>query len=212
MRLPHPSPTLVIACLALLLAAGGVSYATVKATGQAVNITDPNSAGNVAKVDGSGRLMVGDNSGPLTVDGAVTASDALPKNFAKLNLGTTSSQDGVCYPVGFPSGKALVIKSIFVDIATPPDPPSEGTYWTLRKGAACSGPDIVAEHPGTAFGGKTIELDPGYAVPASAAGISLFARNLFTDPSFVVETYVYGYWLSASAVPAADAASGETNR
>src|SRR5581483_8456478 len=52
MRLPHPSPALVIACLALLLAAGGVSYATVKGggTGTPVNILDPSNGTLAAKV------------------------------------------------------------------------------------------------------------------------------------------------------------------
>src|SRR6266511_3026432 len=59
MRLRPPSPALVIACLALLLAAGGTSVAAITATGSAVNIVDPVTAANKAKVDGTGKLQVG---------------------------------------------------------------------------------------------------------------------------------------------------------
>src|SRR5689334_18408383 len=58
MRLRLPSPALVIACLALLVGAGGVAYGTVKSTGQAVNIVDPTSASYAAKVDPAGTLRV----------------------------------------------------------------------------------------------------------------------------------------------------------
>jgi hypothetical protein len=40
----------VISCIALLLAAGGTSFAAITATGNAVNITDPVTAANKAKV------------------------------------------------------------------------------------------------------------------------------------------------------------------
>jgi hypothetical protein len=61
MRVRPPSPALVISCLALLLALGGTSFAAVSATGNAVNITDPGTAANKAKVDSSGKLQVAVN-------------------------------------------------------------------------------------------------------------------------------------------------------
>lgn len=48
----------MIACVALLLGAGGVAYGTARATGQSVNVVDPTTAANAAKVDGSGALRV----------------------------------------------------------------------------------------------------------------------------------------------------------
>jgi hypothetical protein len=75
-----PSPGLVIACLALLLAAGGTSYATVAATGNPVNIVDPVTAANKAKVTGDGKLNVGDGNGPLTVDGTVGSRPVAPSS------------------------------------------------------------------------------------------------------------------------------------
>jgi len=80
MHLPQPSPALVLACLALLLAAGGVSLAAVKTTGTAENIVDPVNAAQIAKVDPSGHLLVGDGAGPLTVDGTVSARPQAPSS------------------------------------------------------------------------------------------------------------------------------------
>jgi len=53
-----PSPAIVIACVALLLAAGGTSVAAINATGTAMNIVDPVTAANKAKVDANGKLLV----------------------------------------------------------------------------------------------------------------------------------------------------------
>jgi hypothetical protein len=75
LRLSLPSPALVVACLALLFALGGVSYA---ATGSLVNIVDSVTATYKAHVDPAGKLYVGDGSGPLTVDGVVTGRPAAP--------------------------------------------------------------------------------------------------------------------------------------
>jgi hypothetical protein len=198
MRFPRPTPALVVAMLALLVALGGTAVATIKATGTATNIVDPTTATRIAKVDAAGKLYVGDGAGPLTVEGAVTASNALPKDFAKLVLATSS---GTCFSVGFPSGKALVIRSIFVDVTFPPNPPNAGTYWALRGGKTCSGPDIIAEHPPNIHGGRSITLEPGRTVPASETGISLWIPS--SGASFMgAALYVHGYWVPANAVPA----------
>jgi hypothetical protein len=66
-----PSPALVISCIALLLAAGGTSFAAITATGNAVNITDPVTAANKAKVDATGKLQV-------TVNGTAGARPVAP--------------------------------------------------------------------------------------------------------------------------------------
>jgi hypothetical protein len=54
----RPSPALVIALLALLLAAGGGAYAASRSTGSAVNIVDPVTAANKVKVSSGGSLQV----------------------------------------------------------------------------------------------------------------------------------------------------------
>jgi hypothetical protein len=75
MRVPRPSPALVVAFLALLLALGGVAFA---ATGSAVNIVDPSDPSLAAKVDKTGKLEVGDGGVPLTVDGTITTKATTP--------------------------------------------------------------------------------------------------------------------------------------
>ena len=175
----------------------GTALATV---GQTVNISDHSAAAYFAKVDSSGKLAVGDGGGSLTVDGAVTASEATPKNLAALTLAAFSSAGGTCFPVSFPTGKALIITSIFADLSVPPSQSSPSTFWSLRKGTTCSGPDIIADHPASTGGGKSIQLDPGFPVAAAAGGISLVANSSTGNPQFGVATYVYGYWVPASAV------------
>jgi len=67
--------TMIVAvCVAIIAFPVGV-YA---ATGSLVNITDPVTKANKARVDASGRLKVGDGSGVLTVDGTVTSRPAPP--------------------------------------------------------------------------------------------------------------------------------------
>ena len=174
----------------------GTALATV---GTVSNISDHSASAYFAKVDSAGKLAVGDGGGPLTVDGAVTASVATPSNFASINLGTTN---GSCVSSSFPTGKALIITNVFVDVSYPPSPATSPTYWTLRKGKTCSGADIVAEHPTSAYGGKSIPFDPGFGVPASAAGISLWIPPQSAAVSFLgVATYIRGYWVPAGAVP-----------
>jgi len=176
----------------------GNALATV---GQTVNISDNSASANFAKVDSGGKLAVGDGGGSLTVDGAVTATEATPKNFAMFTLGGFSASPGNCVSGTFPAGKALVIKSIFADLYDAVSQPSPEIFWALRKGTTCTGPDIIAEHPGTSINGKTIQIEPGFGVPASSAGLSLWLKDpLGSTDHFGITTYVYGYWVPASAV------------
>lgn len=59
----------VAACIAVVAAPVGA----MAATGSLINIADPANAAQVAHVDASGHLYVGDGSGALTVDGTVSA-------------------------------------------------------------------------------------------------------------------------------------------
>src|SRR4051812_26658372 len=97
MRLP--SPALVVACIALLLAAGGVSYAAVKATGTSVNIVDPTTATSVAKVSARGELT------------ALTRMLAPSKTF---NFAAISFQDGVQTAQFAPTSATLAFTGIRV--------------------------------------------------------------------------------------------------
>jgi hypothetical protein len=84
MRVPRPSPALVVAFLALLLALGGVAFA---ATGSAVNIVDPSDPSLAAKVDKAGKLEVGDGGVPLTVGGTITTKATTPPGGFFLSTG-----------------------------------------------------------------------------------------------------------------------------
>src|SRR5262249_45024205 len=99
MRFPRPSVALVIAVLALLLAAGGSAFATVKLTGSAVNIVDATVATRVAHVSAAGALQVG---------GAVTATPTSPVNFLQGSLLGVGSSTGCLILISPPSGKAMV--------------------------------------------------------------------------------------------------------
>ena len=130
----------------------------------------------------------------------MTATEATPKNFAMFTLGGLSSQSGFCTSVTFPAGKALVIRSIFADLYDAIEQPTPFVFWALRKGTTCAGPDIIAEHPTTELGSKTIQIEPGFGVPASPGGLSLWLKNNVSTDTFGITTYVYGYWVPASAV------------
>ena len=191
MRLP--SPALVIACLALLLGAGGVAYGTTVATGQLVNIVDPNTAAQAAKVAPGGFLQVGDGAGPLTVDGGVTAREAplntLYRTFAALGPNACGA---VATP---PAGKALIVKTVSVDFFGA----AAGQYIGLSIASAstpCSGSTVqYVDHP--EVGLVVLPFEPGLAIPA---GKVLAANASSVGGTRTVA--VTGYTVAASSVPA----------
>jgi hypothetical protein len=91
MRFRLPTPAFVIACLALVIALGGTSFAAVTATGSAVNIVDPVAAANKARVDASGKLQV-------AVNGTAGARPVAPSTpwatDAQLMTGTAALLEG----------------------------------------------------------------------------------------------------------------------
>src|SRR3954452_21215867 len=102
MPTPHrrPSPASVLAFIALMVALGGTALA---ATGQIVNIGDGTTAGRLAKVDSSGKLLVGDGSTNLTIDGKV-GDGGLFTTFRGTGFGSNS----ICTTMtAAPAGKAL---------------------------------------------------------------------------------------------------------
>src|SRR4051794_8485574 len=110
MRRPRrPNATMVVAFLALVVALGGTAFA---ATGQLVNIADGTNAAQLARVD-SGKVRVGDGSGPVTVDGTVTTQSALPTQFFRVKAFASSSG---CFTLGSPpAGKAWILRSASAD-------------------------------------------------------------------------------------------------
>src|SRR4051794_27335088 len=126
----RPSPASVLAFIALMVALGGTALA---ATGQIVNIGDGTTAGRLAKVDADGKLLVGDGSGNMTIDGNVK-DGGLFTTFRGYGFGS----NGNCVTVATaPAGKALVVKDLAVNVLT-----ADGTlpYVAVYGGAGpCSG-------------------------------------------------------------------------
>jgi len=180
----------VIAGLLVLIVTTGTAMA---ATGTAVNIADPANAANVAKVDSTGHLSVGDGSGALTVDGTVNTRPGPPTSSFR-SLGTTNGSQ--CVTVAAPpSGKGLVITALNIDTWANPSPGS-GSYYYLGVAAstACgSGPIALLNNP-PGIGLDVPNVGLGISVPAGQV-LWVFTNNLS------VEVYAYGYSLPSSAVP-----------
>jgi hypothetical protein len=191
MRIGKPSPALVVAIIALCVAAGGTAYA---ATGSLVNITDPVNAAQKAKVDTAGRLNVGDGSGALTIDGSTTSRES-PTN---LLFRSQAFPSGTCSVLATPPpGRALIIKSIAVDVIGLTSPAGGGTYAGFWLGSSsCESFVMDINPPGVGLINQPFE--PGLAVPA---GKSLWVYS----NAISSEVFAFGYSVPASAVPAAAA-------
>jgi hypothetical protein len=85
-RLRRPSPGMVVALLALFVALGGTALA---ATGTIVNIADPRTAANVAKVDATGALKT---AGTATVGGSVAETPPRSPFFGHAFVLTSSTR------------------------------------------------------------------------------------------------------------------------
>ena len=192
MRFLRPSPAMVVAIVAIVVATAGTAFA---ATGQLVNIVDPSDSARAAKVGSTGKLHVGDGSGPLTVDGTTTSHEAPPSAFVRSRAIAAS---GGCIPIfTAPADKAIVVKTLLVDTYVNPSP-SQLDYIAIHLGTDC-GSNVVLFDSTTTVGLESIPLDPGVAVPA---GQSLSVR---TSGDLRAEVYGMGYTVPAGAVPAAAA-------
>jgi hypothetical protein len=192
MRIGKPSPALVVAIIALFVAAGGTAYA---ATGSLINITDPVNAAQKARVDTAGRLNVGDGSGALTIDGSTTSRES-PTN---LLFRSQAFPYGTCSVLATPpAGRALIIKSIAVDVVGLTSPPGGGTYagFWLGSGSSCESFVMDINPPGVGLINQPFE--PGLAVPAGKS-LMVYSNAISS------EVFAFGYSVPASAVPAAAA-------
>jgi hypothetical protein len=201
MRLRLPSPALVIACVALLLGAGGVAYGTTRATGQLVNVVDPGNAAQAAKVDATGHLLVGDGAGSLTLDGIVreTALTSLV-HIVGAGGGDSSGCQTVATP---PSGKAWVLKSMAINVI------SQGStafgpyqYVVVYPNATCNYPYSAVFTP-TSLGLQQWNFEPGLAIRGA---LSVTVVNTTLSWELTAE----GYVVSAGSVPPAAEPGGPT--
>jgi hypothetical protein len=179
----RPSPALVVAVLALLLAAGGGAFAAVRSTGNPVNIVDGTSAANVAKVSSSGSLQV---------SGSVTVSQASASNYlrgAAFGLSSTACQS-VLSP---PSGKAMIVTEVVVDTFSDPSPGSAQAVGIWLGSGGCQ-QEVADVNPPT-VGPAVVNFAPGLAVPAGAT-LSVDVRG-----AIQAEAFAFGYAVSSSSVP-----------
>jgi hypothetical protein len=190
----RPTPAGVLAFLALMIALGGTALA---ATGQLVNITDPTTAANKAKVDATGHLVVGDGTSALTVDGTVVARDSALSTYVHV-IGA-GGNGPTCQVVGSPpSGKAWVIKSMNLNIVTPNDTPlGPGQHVVVYPNATCAYPYSRSLEPAR-LGSESWNFEPGLVIPAGGA---IAVENYATNLSWQLQAE--GYSTSAASVPAA---------
>jgi hypothetical protein len=191
MRLGKPSPAMVVAIIAVVIATTGTAFA---ATGQLVNIVDPSNASRAAKVDAAGKLNVGDGSGSLTVDGTTTSRESVPSTFFRSIMVPTTT----CTPLATPpANRALIIKSVALDTISIDSPPGGGKFAGLYLGTnGCERLVLEINPPGVGLQNQPFE--PGLAVPAGQK-LWIHAFNIFS------EAYSFGYSVPASSVPAASA-------
>lgn len=179
----RPSPALVIASLALLLAAGGGAFAAVRSTGSAVNIVDKTTAANVAKVSSGGSLQI---------SGSVTATPTAAVNYlrgAAFGLSSTS-----CHAVlSPPTGKAMIVTEVVIDTFNDPTPGSGQAVGIWVGSGACS-QEVADVNPPT-VGAAVIPFEPGLTVPAGST-LSVDVRG-----GIQAEAFVYGYSVSSTSVP-----------
>jgi hypothetical protein len=167
----------------------GNALATV---GSVVNISDRSAAANFAKVDSTGKVAVGDGSGPLTVDGSTTsrewgATNALFRSFAFPNT--------TCRALATPpAGKALIIKSIALDTLSVTSPAGGGKFASFYVGTSGCQNFVMDINP-SGVGLINQPFEPGLGVPAGQR-LWVFALDISA------EAFAFGYTVASSAVPA----------
>jgi hypothetical protein len=173
--------TIIIVTILVLVA---FPFAAGAVTGNNIFVTDATSGAH-AKVDRTGALKVG---GAIGVSG-------LPKENTYFRFGpvdvTPTSGCRVSTPP-LPSGKALIVTMLHVDIFQAPASPGTGHFLAAYADTACT--KIVEDDNPAALGITALPFTPGIA---TTTGVSM--RSFGGDVSAEVE--IIGYLVSASAVP-----------
>lgn len=200
MRFSRPSTGTILGAIALFIALGGTALA---ATATVVNIADPTTPAHVAHVDASGRLEVGDGSGPLTVDGTVTTQQATPANYVHVaTLGLTSGR-GCVEIAAPPTNRAMIVTDVKIDVFSDPSPGPD-QYVRVFSDPSCQ--TAVADVNPSGVGQTLVPFEPGVGI---AAGSQLSA---IVSGSVEAEAYTDGYAVAQSVVPARPQARGRTQR
>jgi hypothetical protein len=157
-RLNIPSPAMIVAFIALLVALGGTALA---ASGQLVNIGDPADGSHKAAVSADGSLQVG-------VHGSVATTDVAQAHLIRLVGGATGNS---CTDIASPpAGKAWVLTSMLVNVYVGTSFKT-GDTMEIWDDTACHG-RLIAEITPTKLGVIQIDLGEGVPIPGTG-GVSV---------------------------------------
>jgi hypothetical protein len=183
MRIPRPSPALVVASLALLLAAGGGAFAAVRSTGSATNIVDATDPARIAHVNAAGAVMV-------KVAGSVTIQ-ATPSSFLRGKVNPVSS---ACTPlISPPAQKAMVLTQVTLNVWSV----DQGFEVNIYAGSNCTQAELIGYFNPTTTGTTVMPFNPGIGIPAGSV------VSVLTGGSPGAGAFALGYSVPASLVPAA---------
>jgi hypothetical protein len=160
--------TMVVGLMATVVLLPGAVWAVDAFTN--VAIQDP-VTGTKASVGASNALKVGDNVGPLTVDGTVIARPAKPTEFFSKFISASGHQtcDFITIP---PAGKTAVLTTVNIALYSNPSP-GFGNRLRISTGTNCGGIDVAEAIPP----GKdhiTLPFDPGLV---SSNGFSIYTSG-----------------------------------
>ena len=179
--------TMVVALMAAVVLTPGVVGAVDAFTNVAVQ--DP-VTGVKAQVDNARRLLV---TGPVSATGSVIAR-ATP--LSDLRRFTSKTSGAGCLTVAVPaSGKALVLRTLNIDITWAETPSSVGLSIDPAS-APCTTPYVQQAHF-TDRGLIPVDFGEGLAIP-SGKSLHLTVYN-----GTGAQVAAYGYQVPASAIPAA---------
>jgi hypothetical protein len=195
-RISRPSAGTILGALALFVALGG----TAMAAATVVNIADPTTPSRIAHVDNNGRLMVGDGSGALSVDGTVNVQAAPPSSYLH-QTGFGTSSNGCTVVARPPSGKAMIVRDVRVDVYQDPSP-GVGQLIAIYSDSTCS--TLVGDVNPSTVGETVLPFDPGLGIAASSS-LSIVAQG-----SVAAEVYTDGYSVPPGQVPALATAPNQT--
>jgi preprotein translocase subunit Sec61beta len=190
----------VAIAFAIVLVVALAPLGVAAATGNLVNIADPERASRMARVSTTGALRVSTGAEVVSVAGAVTATEARPSMYVRFGLNQSNGcQSGSSYAI--PAGKALIIKTVtsFLHDAGGAGA-TEGLIMTGPLEVPCS--QIIASASTGSTTAETVvqNFEPGIAVPAGQLVTGYGWDNNGSSQ-------VYGYLVPASAVPVSSPAA-----
>jgi hypothetical protein len=185
---PNPTRLAIGSALAAFAAALAVALAgpalAGSPTGSPVNIVDPTTAADIAHVN---------SLGELEITGLVTIQQSPAADF--FHQSTFAVSGGTCETIATPpSGKALIIKEVRIDVFSDPSP-GGGQNAPIFTGSSDDCATQVGDVNPPTVGQFVVPFDPGLGIPV---GTALNAR---CNGQLECEFYVDGFVVAAGDVP-----------